>query len=104
MLVREGSKRGIVNQFFHQWFEREMDRIRNGDMPDQCDQCEGSTPMFAVRHRDMEDENDNNHHDDQPYPPVFLSQESDDDMEAEDDNDHRLNQDVSPVPVRVRNR
>jgi hypothetical protein len=106
VLVRDDSKRGVVSQLFHQWLERESERIRNGDMPIQCG--EAGTFLYGARHRNMDNNNNNddNHHEQNP-PPVFLSQDSDGGGNESDDynNDFGGQQDVSPIPVaRKRNR
>jgi len=108
VLVRDDSKRGIVNQLFHQWFERESERIKNGDLPQQCGQ---GIHIYGANLHNMdgndgdgnmdENDHDDNHHEQNP-PPVFLSQDSDDDQ-ADDYNDddfiEQQQQDLSPVPV-----
>jgi hypothetical protein len=115
VLVRDDRKRGVVSQLFHQWLERESERIKNGDMPIQCG--EAGTSLYGARHRNMDnnnnnddddfmDDNDDNHHEQNP-PPVFLSQDSDGGGNESDDynNDFGGQQDVSPIPVaRMRNR
>jgi hypothetical protein len=115
VLVRDDSKRGVVSQLFHQWLERESERIKNGDMPIQCG--EAGTTLYGARHRNMDNNNsnddddfmngnDDNHHE-HNLPPVFLSQDSDSGGNESDDNnnDFRGQQDVSPIPVaRMRNR
>ena len=117
VLVRDDSKRGVVSQLFHQWLERESERIKDGDMPIQCG--EAGTSLYGVRRRNMDNNNNNNDDDDdfmddnndnhhgQNLPPVFLSQDSDSNGNESDDynNDLGGQQDVSPIPVaRMRNR
>ena len=123
VIVRNDNRRGVVNQLFYQWFERETDRIKIGDnaMPPQCGA--GYAPLNNSNRNRNDNDNDNNindgieflddndDHNDDPQeqrnlPPVFLSQDSDDDIDIEggdynDDNfgQQQQQQDMSPVPV-----
>jgi len=103
MLVRDDSKRSIVNFFFHQWFE-------TGDkMPNQC--AVEPTNLFQMDENDNENENDddveNNNWQQRGTTdyPALLSQDFDDSAEENDDDDNPMfQQDMSPVPVRTRTR
>ncbi|KAL3916833.1 MAG: hypothetical protein SGILL_004998 [Bacillariaceae sp.] len=86
--VRDESKKGIVNQYFTQWFEGmkqgDFDRVENTEAP------EG--------HGDVERH-------DEPYgAPVELSQESVDDDGGWDDPINWNRNDLSPIPVKTKDR
>jgi len=94
VLVREACKRGIVNQFFHQWYNN---RIKNEDAPDQCGE---SICGLEV------DEGDGNEdwNGQARNEPVLLSQDFDESTEETDDDRSRNERDpleLSPVPVRA---
>jgi len=101
VLVRKDSKRGMVNQFFNQWYNN---RIKNEDAPNQCGD---SVCGLEVEEGDEGNEHDDwNDHEQRTNEPVLLSQDFDSFEETDDDNSHRMQdpQDLSPVPVRSRTR
>ncbi|KAL3911442.1 MAG: hypothetical protein SGILL_007280 [Bacillariaceae sp.] len=102
IFVRDESKKGIVNQYFTQWFEgmKHGDGLQSQNTPDEAE--------VAARHgADGHDDAERRH--EQYSGPVALSQESCDGGNEYDDDgidysDPRYFDDRSPIPVRTKTR
>jgi hypothetical protein len=91
VFVREASKKDLVNQVFHQWFER---MLLEGDAEAQ------NTPPAKLEFLQGEDSDDDDDHDygnEHRHQPVCLSQES-----VEDECSRDAEFDPSPIAVRRR--
>jgi HD superfamily phosphohydrolase len=94
--VRDESKKGVVNQYFTQWFEG----MKQGDVLDSPNTPDGEEA--AEGHGDFDDD-----HHGRYSRPVALSQEScdgDDDYDDIDYSDPRNFDDRSPIPVKSKTR